>query len=72
MADLAGELQPSVAAIPYEICGDTLFAPRYYCPRCGPTNRIASAHGRLICIVCEFDLAQQVEFENARPPQQQS
>lgn len=35
----------------------TLFGPRYYCPRCGPTNRIVSAHGRIICIVCEYDLA---------------
>lgn len=37
------------------------FAPRYYCPRCGPTNRIMSAHGRLICVVCDYDLAQMIE-----------
>jgi ribosomal protein S27AE len=41
------------------------FAPRYYCPRCGPTNRIMSANGRLICVVCDYDLAQMIEKQTA-------
>lgn len=63
MAELEREQALGVCAVragaimAMDVDTEASFFPRYYCPRCGPTNRIVSAHGRIICVVCEYDLA---------------
>lgn len=45
------------------------FAPQFWCPRCGPTNRVCSGVEGFICIQCDQAAAYRV-FDDVqfRPP----